>query len=438
MVEYRHQALETRNMAHRARQALSRSLLFLLLLVALKRDSLHPADVFVYRTDPFTGAHKFDWTAYEARTLVEKLSGRILGLDQPHGMDDEEQVQVVRDYFSVVDQIGWLEAEISIERAKEGETADTSDLQAQLADVRAERLRLENLVENILRRQVEQVLLSYGITVRLPLLQRWVIPPVEFEFQSSPDFLIISRRDRIDRIGSVSLQPGLSLSQIEEIERLTDEMDVSSLVVATGGVGAYPTVIVEQTSLDFALRVVIHEWTHNYLFFYPLGQHYADSQELTSMNETVAIMVEDELSLELARLYYPDIYERRLAEEATPQEPRVGPVHEDEFSFNANMRKTRIRVEELLAAGKVEEAETYMEQRRQKLVELGYYVRKLNQAYFAFYGSYAAGKGWAAETNPIGEQMRLLREGSSSLAAFLETVAQMSNHQDLLDALAER
>lgn len=425
-------------MAHRARQTLSRSLLFLLLLVALKRDSLHPADAFGYRTDPFTGAHKFDWSAYEARTLVEKLSGRILGVDQPRGMDDEEQVQVVREYFSLVDQIGWLEMEISAERAKEGETADTSDLQAQLADVRAERLRLENLVENILRRQVEQVLLSQGITVRLPLLQRWVIPPVEFEFQSSPDFLIISRRDAIDRIGSVSLQPGLSLSQIEEVEGLTDEMDVSSLVVPTGGVGAYPTVIVEQTSLDFALRVVIHEWTHNYLFFYPLGQHYADSQELTSMNETVACMVEDELSLELARLYYPDIYERRLADEATPQAPRVSPVHEDEFSFNANMRKTRIRVEEFLAAGRVEEAETYMEQRRQKLVELGYYVRKLNQAYFAFYGSYAAGKGWASETNPIGEQMRLLREGSPSLAAFLDTVARMSSHQDLLDVLAEQ
>jgi hypothetical protein len=99
------------------------------------------------------------------------------------------------------------------------------------------------------------------------------------------------------------------------------------------------------------------------------------------------------------------------------------------------MRKTRIHVEELLTAGKVEEAEMYMEQRRQKLVEMGYHVRKLNQAYFAFYGSYAAGKGWAAETNPIGEQMRIVRERSPSLAAFLDTVARMSSHQDLLDQL---
>jgi len=183
--------------------------------------------------------------------------------------------------------------------------------------------------------------------------------------------------------------------------------------------------------------VIIHEWTHNYLFFHPLGQHYSDSQELTSMNETVASMVEDELSLEVARRYYPHIYERRVADMLREQRPAPGRAHENEFSFNANMRKTRIRVEELLAEGDVEAAEAYMEQRRQKLVEMGHYLRRLNQAYFAFYGSYAAGKGWVAETNPIGDQMSALRERSTSLADFLDTVARMSSYQDLLDELGE-
>ncbi len=124
-----------------------------------------------------------------------------------------------------------------------------------------------------------------------------------------------------------------------------------------------------------------------------------------------------------------------MAREASPPPERV---HEDQFSFNANMRKTRLRVDELLAAGKVEEAEAYMEQRRQKLVEMGYYIRKLNQAYFAFYGSYAAGKGWAAATNPVGEQLRILRERSPTLAGFLTTVARMSSYEDLLDELARQ
>jgi hypothetical protein len=138
----------------------------------------------------------------------------------------------------------------------------------------------------------------------------------------------------------------------------------------------------------------------------------------------------------LARLYYPELYERRLAEQTYQPTTPAQPVHEDEFGFNANMRKTRIGVDALLASGQVEEAEAYMEQRRQKLVEIGYYIRKLNQAYFAFYGSYAAGTGWVAQTNPIGEQMRTLRERSPSLQAFLETVSRFGSCQDLLDELA--
>jgi hypothetical protein len=423
-------------MRSKALRAFNRSLFFILILVALKRDSLHPADFFIYRTDPFAGPHKFDWWSYEFQTLFEKLSNRVTGVDQPDGLDREQQVQQVREYFSLVEEISRLESEIVVTRAREGETADISALQAELDAKRAERLQLENLVENIIRRQVEEVLLSQGITLHIPFLHRRVMPPVEFEFQSSPDFLVISRRDRIDRIGNVSLQPVLSLEQIEEIERLTDELDVSSLVVPTGGVGSYPTVIVEHASLRFAIGVVIHEWIHNYLYFHPLGRGYGTSHELISMNETVASMAEDELSLELARIFYPDIYESRLAEMAQEPVPAPERVHEDEFSFNANMRKTRIRVEQLLEAGKVDEAEAYMEERRQKMVEMGYYIRKLNQAYFAFYGSYAAGKGWAAATNPIGEQLRIVREGSPSLAEFLNTVARMSSYQDLLDELA--
>jgi hypothetical protein len=422
-------------MRFRPRTALILSLLLLLLLIATSRDSLHPADYFQYCTDPYTGAYRFDWNVYELQTILEKISGQILGIDQLGDMDEETQVAVVRQYFSLVKGIGRLESEIAIERATEGEEADTATLQAEWADLRERRQESENLVENIIRLQVESTLLSQGISLELPFFRSSVLPPVEFEFQSSPDFLIVSRRDRIERIGTVSLQPGLSLSKIEEIEGLTDELGVSSLVVPTGGVGAYPTVIVENTTLEFTIRVVIHEWTHNYLYFHPLGQHYADSQELTTMNETVASMVEDELSLELARRYYPDIYERRLEAIDREQSAGTSSYHEDEFSLNANMRKTRLRAEALLQAGAVEEAEQYMEERRQKLVEMGYYVRKLNQAYFAFYGSYAAGKGWAAETSPIGQKLRELREASPSLANFLRTVASLTSYEELVAEL---
>ena len=73
------------------------------------------------------------------------------------------------------------------------------------------------------------------------------------------------------------------------------------------------------------------------------------------------------------------------------------------------MRKTRLEADRLLAEGKIDEAEKYMESQRRVLVENGYAIRKLNQAYFAFHGSYAVG---AAATDPIGGKLRLLRKQS--------------------------
>ena len=66
------------------------------------------------------------------------------------------------------------------------------------------------------------------------------------------------------------------------------------------------------------------------------------------------------------------------------------------------MHKTRVHVDELLAEGKIDEAEAYMEQRRQIFVQNGYYIRRLNQAYFAFYGAYADVPGGAAGEDPVG------------------------------------
>ena len=46
-------------------------------------------------------------------------------------------------------------------------------------------------------------------------------------------------------------------------------------------------------------------------------------------------------------------------------------------------------LEGLLAQGKIEEAEAYMEERRRFLAANGHFIRKINQAFFAFHGSYA-------------------------------------------------
>ena len=93
------------------------------------------------------------------------------------------------------------------------------------------------------------------------------------------------------------------------------------------------------------------------------------------------------------------------------------------------MRATRVRVDELLAAGDVAGAEAYMEERRLIFVSEGYAIRKLNQAYFAFHGTYAT--TGAAGVNVIGEQMTELRRRSSSLEEFLRATAQITSAEDL-------
>ena len=96
------------------------------------------------------------------------------------------------------------------------------------------------------------------------------------------------------------------------------------------------------------------------------------------------------------------------------------------------MAETRIKVDELLAAGKIEEAEDYMEERRQLFLEQGYAIRKLNQAYFAFYSAYAAEPGGAQGSDPIGPLLRDIREQSPSVFAFLDAVAPITSFEELV------
>jgi hypothetical protein len=97
------------------------------------------------------------------------------------------------------------------------------------------------------------------------------------------------------------------------------------------------------------------------------------------------------------------------------------------------MRHTREVVDMFLNAGRVEDAEEYMEIRRLLFEENGFHIRKLNQAYFAFHGSYGTG---AAATSPIGPKLEHLRALSPDLRTFLETVRWFTSEADLDAALA--
>ena len=104
------------------------------------------------------------------------------------------------------------------------------------------------------------------------------------------------------------------------------------------------------------------------------------------------------------------------------------------FDFNLEMRDTRVKVDELLAAGKIDQAEAYMEARRRVFVARGYQLRKLNQAYFAFYGAYNTGPG-AAGGDPVGPAVRALRQRSGSIKEFLDRMSWMTSFEELEEAV---
>jgi hypothetical protein len=101
------------------------------------------------------------------------------------------------------------------------------------------------------------------------------------------------------------------------------------------------------------------------------------------------------------------------------------------------MRETRVMVDDLLERGKIEEAEAYMDARREIFWQEGYRIRRLNQAYFAFYGAYADAPGGPAGEDPVGEAVRELWALIGSPVEFLRRMAWMNEYQDLLDTLEQ-
>ena len=177
--------------------------------------------------------------------------------------------------------------------------------------------------------------------------------------------------------------------------------------------------VLDTAGLRYGLEVAAHEWVHHWLFFRPLGRNFQQSPEMLTLNETSATIAGEELG---------DLAYEALTGEAV-ERPWIRST-DSLFDFAAEMRKTRLGAEEMLFEGAIEGAETYMEARRRLFVREGYNIRKINQAYFAFHGSYATGPG---SVSPIGEQLQELRSRSGSVGEFLETVAQFGSYEEYLE-----
>jgi hypothetical protein len=153
------------------------------------------------------------------------------------------------------------------------------------------------------------------------------------------------------------------------------------------------------------------------------------------MNETAASLVGTAVGLRVLECFYPDLVPPAAApgSAAPPLAEPAAPI----FDFRAEMHQTRVQVDALLSEGRIDEAESFMESRRQMFWQNGFPIRRLNQAYFAFHGAYADEPGGAAGDDPVGQAVRELWRRSASPAEFLRRISWMTDFEDLQAALEE-
>ncbi|MCS7207558.1 MAG: hypothetical protein NZ951_06485 [Dehalococcoidia bacterium] len=358
--------------------------------------------------------YQFSLEVWEARNLLEKWLHWPREALPWRRLSAQERRALVRDYFATAREVAWLQA-----MAQRGLAPPTAE------EARQARQRLETLqrkmdslrprVEEALEAELSTLLREEGLVRRMgPLSLLW--PPVDIRFDQLPKFLALSPRDRILLQGGVLLRGDTPLDAITTLEtHIHQRYNLSALVVDLGGIATYPSILSPFYSPAQVTEAMAHEWVHQYLFFFPLGWNYYRDPEVRALNEAVADLAGKELGARLmVRLGY------------APPTRHPTPPHAEDF-VTQTLRETRRQVEALLAQGQIEEAEDYMERQRATLARRGYYIRKLNQAYFAFYGLYPE---HPAAVSPMGEQVRRVREASPSLGAFLRTMAGFGSYRE--------
>ncbi|MEX0587370.1 MAG: hypothetical protein WD940_00560 [Patescibacteria group bacterium] len=262
-------------------------------------------------------------------------------------------------------------------------------------------------VEEMVASDVTEALRQCGVKV---------FPPVVLRLAHLPIFLVVSHRDRLQGSSpsGVLLHPKLTPEQAAEIEQFVERQDqgLSALAVPLGGLALFPP-MVQIRYPPTMTEIAGHEWCHTHLFFAPLGfGNNILGRGLGRIEENVCNLVGAEIFSAVAPKYGWD--------KASPS----APITEE---FNTEMRTIRLRLDQLLAAGKAEEAEAYLESQgsfREK-----FKIRKLNQAYFTFYGSYG---GPQAGGDPTRDYLLAVRSRCANLGEFLRKVKRIRNYKDLV------
>lgn len=401
----------------------------------------------------------FNYIDWEINALSAKVGQSLWG-HHPF-FDEQDRSKYVRDYMADMAQVHQLEHEIEaafIDPSAEDPQTATRDLRVQRDHLRDSLSTRQSLVESILEGQVATILVEQGFGV-------WgqLFPPMSMRFTEMPNMLITSPRERIARETELALN-SMPIEEIIALEdRIAEEQNLSTLVVPLGGMALYPAMIRETSSIPRAIEVFAHEWIHHYFFFFPLGLNYffdtaSGNRDALIINETVADIFGNEVAKLVLARYYPEFVVD--AEDTSSINITSSYGFQRDFDYGSEMHRTRITVDhdmvniqviqswadQLRANGLLQKAasvlelvdyyvaksEHYMDMRRVVFFENGYRIRKMNQAYFAFYGGYQGGIPGIGGDDPIGPSVRDIRAMSENLHTFIITLRAVTTRTELV------
>ncbi|MEZ4555477.1 MAG: hypothetical protein R2854_03325 [Caldilineaceae bacterium] len=191
----------------------------------------------------------------------------------------------------------------ALRRGRRRDRVAQRPLQARLGSLRApEQDAVRSTVEQIIERQVGGELARRGLG-----FAGASFPPVQFTFVEPPKKLVVSPRDRIATVHYRMLQPAFSTADAEATEAtIAANFDLSAYVTRIGGLGAYPSMVIDRGDIPWIMSTVAGG--PNYLTLFHLGLRATiSSPQLTTINETVAEIVGNEVGAAVVARYYPGI-----------------------------------------------------------------------------------------------------------------------------------
>lgn len=435
-----------------------RAILLMIVLALTIKDGL-PDRSRGGRIHAAARSYEFNYIAWEVEALWSKAKQSQWGYQSY--VPEADRKEAILEYIGLVGQL--LDLEGQLEATYTTPSATNADaLRRQIADLSKRRAELQPIVEPIIESQVSAVLAEQGFSV-----MGQIVPPVSFRFVATPDVLVVSPREVIRQDFAISLRP-LDFDEAAQLEQQVETVspDDSAYVTGTGGVGIWPAMVIESRYPAYVFEIVAHEWSHHYLFMFPLGMEYLGLPETRIINETTATVFGNAMALlVLDRFYQQEVADGKIwipdyptladfqspavqpTTTATTSEPIRDPDGPRPTTRGTIINRTRITADYLLALGRVEAAEVYMESRRQWLG-----MRVLNQAWFAFNGGYQAdpGQGGGASVgttvdvtdpaypgDPIGPAIHEIAELAPTLADFLNIMRDVTTRQELIGILIE-